>query len=442
VSRVGERGGETFVSPDEQRARIRAYCKREGLRLIGDPVPEMDVSGGAPLARRPGLRQAVELVEAGGAEVIVGAYFDRLVRSVCVQLEVIERVEQAGGEVVALDVGKLTNGSASQRLSSTMLGAVAEYARGMTAERTQEAKERAVARGVPPFPNVPPGYRRGEGQRLEVDPETADAVREAFRLRAEGATIASVRDYLRTAGIRRSYHGVLAMLGSRVYLGELHFGAIANLDSHAALVDAATFKRANGQRIARGRRPKSERLLARLGILRCATCGARMVVGSTRQQGKPYAFYRCDPLHDCPKRVTISADKAEEAVEAETRRLLAEMKGRASAAKGAEAAARKLERAQAELDSAARVLIGAGLEGEASATERLAQLRQARDDAAERVEELASLSDVSSAVVDPERDWPLLTLEERRALIRAVVARAVVSPGRGDDRIVVEPRGQ
>ena len=94
--------------------------------------------------------------------------------------------------------GKLTNGSASQRLSSTMLGAVAEYARGMTAERTQEAKERAVVRGVPPFPNVPPGYRRGEGRRLELDPGTASAVAEGFRLRAEGATIKKVREHLRS----------------------------------------------------------------------------------------------------------------------------------------------------------------------------------------------------------------------------------------------------
>ena len=44
------------------------------------------------------------------------AYFDRLVRSLKVQLEVIERVERAGGEIFALDHGKLTNGTAAQRL--------------------------------------------------------------------------------------------------------------------------------------------------------------------------------------------------------------------------------------------------------------------------------------------------------------------------------------
>jgi len=41
---VGARGGESFVSPDEQRERIRAACKANGLRLL-DTFEELDVSG-------------------------------------------------------------------------------------------------------------------------------------------------------------------------------------------------------------------------------------------------------------------------------------------------------------------------------------------------------------------------------------------------------------
>ena len=45
--------------------------------------------------------------------------------------------------------------------------------------------------------------------------------------------------------------------------------------------------------VPRGRRAKSERLLARLGVLRCGTCDARMSVGTS--QGR-YALYRCPPV--------------------------------------------------------------------------------------------------------------------------------------------------
>ncbi len=43
---------------------------------------------------RDGLRTAVEAVEAGKADVIVAAYFDRLVRSLRVQDELVSRVER------------------------------------------------------------------------------------------------------------------------------------------------------------------------------------------------------------------------------------------------------------------------------------------------------------------------------------------------------------
>ncbi len=48
-------------------------------------------------------------------------------------------------------------------------------------ERSGEAQARAVARGVMPWPNVPPGYRRGDDGSLEPDPATK--IRYFIRLR-------------------------------------------------------------------------------------------------------------------------------------------------------------------------------------------------------------------------------------------------------------------
>jgi DNA invertase Pin-like site-specific DNA recombinase len=440
VSHVGGRAGESFLSPEDQEKRIRAECRSRNLRLV-DVVRELDVSGRTPLERRSGLRSAVEAVEDGRAEAIVVSYFDRLARSLTIALEVRSRVEAAGGDVIAVDVGQVTNGSASGNFSTSVLMAAAELQAAAGGERAQEAKIKAVREGRAPYPNIPPGLKRGgadEDGPLELDPKTAEVVREAFRMRASGATIATVRAYLRERGIVRSFHGVQAMLGNRIYVGELRFGDLVNREI-PALVDLATFNRSQGQHVPRGPRPKSERLLARLGVLRCATCGARMVVGTTRQQGKSYSFYRCPPLHDCPRRVTIGSDKAEQAVEAEVRRLVAGMKGKASGKTGAQQAAREYEHRQAELDAAIEVVLGAGLEAEAGATERLAALRQARDDALERLEELQSI-DAPAVVLDAAADWDSLSMEGRRGIIRAVLARALVAPGRGDDRITFEAR--
>src|SRR5262249_11558121 len=193
-------------------------------------------------------------------------------------IEVVRRVENAGGTIIATDVGEVRGDTAARKLSSQMLGMVAEYHRDVTAERTAEAKHRAVQRGVAPFPNIPPGYRRGEGRRLEPDPEQAPVVAEAYRLRAAGATVMEVREYLREHGIERTFHGTQSLLTSRIVLGELRFGEIVNPNSQAPIVDARTWQAVQRVRVPRGRRAKSERRLARLGVLRCGTGVGRMLV--------------------------------------------------------------------------------------------------------------------------------------------------------------------
>jgi DNA invertase Pin-like site-specific DNA recombinase len=433
VSRVGARSGEQFVSPSEQRTRIEQACGRDKLELV-DTFEELDVSGGAPLAKRPGLRRAVEMVEGGEAAVVVVAYLDRLVRSLKVQLEVAERVERAGGTILALDVGEVATG----KLTAQFLGAVAEYHRNVTAERTAEAKRRAIARGVPTFAKIPPGYRQRDDGTLEVDAKPAAVIRDAFDARANGATVMGTRDLLRAGGIERSFHGTQAILTSRIYLGELRFGELVNTASHPAIVDADTWEKVQRMRSPRGRRAKSERLLARLGILRCATCGARMVVGSTGQKlaaggHRRHWFYRCPPIGDCPRRVTISAELAETAVVERVRELLAGVEGTATVGGATEQAERDYEQAEAEL--AAAVEAFTGLEDVAAARDKLQGLREARDRARDRLDDFQTAQ--SPAVTVSAEDWGDLTDDERRALIRAVIDRAEVAPGREANRITV-----
>lgn len=435
VSQVSGREGESFASPSEQRDRIQAACERDGLDLT-EVIEELDVSGGTPLEHRAGLRRAIEAVESGDAAVVVAAYFDRLVRSLRVQDELVSRVERAGGQVLAVDVGAVTNGSAGQWLSGTMLGAVSEYQRRTAAERSGEAQARSIARGVPPWPNVTPGYQRAPDGHFEPDPETAPIVARAFQLRADGATIAEVRAFLATNGIKRSYHGVSALLASRVVLGEIHFGKLVNLTAHQPIVARDLWLAVQRTRATRGRKPQSERILARLGVLRCATCGARMVVGTANHGG--YHLYRCPPNGDCQRRVTISAEIVEGIVVDEVRRALDDAEGRASAEHGAREAEHLLERAQAELDAAIRTL--AGFEDETATRARLDELRDVRDRARARVERLGSTR--ATVTLNAAADWERLSLDERRALIRATVERVTVAPGRGAERVAIELVGE
>ena len=296
VSEKGDREDEHFHSPEVQIEAAMRWAKDRGERLVASPIPEIDVSGKLPLSKRPGLLAAIEMIEAGRADQLVVAYFDRLVRSLKVQLEVIERVERAGGEIFALDHGKLTNGTAAQRLSTNMLGSVFQYFAEITGEKVTAAQARAVARGVYPHPRIPVGYVRGENGVLVVEPAAARVVVQAFKRRDLGASLVEIQALLAENGIERALSGVASMLRSRMYLGEIHFGELQNPQAHEAIVkDRGLFERVARRTVSRGRQAKSERLLARLGVLRCGMCG--LADGDQlRQRQLPLRRYEREPL--------------------------------------------------------------------------------------------------------------------------------------------------
>jgi DNA invertase Pin-like site-specific DNA recombinase len=431
VSQTAGRNGERFVSPEEQRDRIQAVCERDGLELLA-VHDELDVSGGKPLDQRPGLTTAVAAIENGQADVVVAAYFDRLFRSLSMQAKVVERVEQAGGQVLAVDIGQVTHATAGQWLSGTMMGAVSEYFHRSAKERSAEGQARAVARGATPWARIPIGYRRRDDGTLAPDPKTVPLAQRAFEMRAEGKSITQIRNMLREHGVERSHRGVQVMLSSRVYLGEIRFGKLHNVQAHEPIIDRDLWQRVQRMTIPRGHKPKSERLLARLGVLRCGSCGARLSSMKLPKQGD-YPIYRCPSTSDCPHHITISAEIAERVVSDAVRQALADAEGKASVADTVRRAQQELDQAQADLDAALRSFAAAGLADEPAAVERLAELRQVRDDVQTQLDRMGPAATTLTVTVDA--DWERLSVDEQRALIRATVESAIVAPaGRGGSR--------
>ena len=170
------------------------------------------------------------------------------------------------------------------------------------------------------------------------------------------------------------------MLRSRMYLGEIHFGELHNTQAHEAIVkDRGLFERVARRTVSRGRQAKSERLLARLGVLRCGTCGARMVINSDS------GSYRCGDTsaNRCRRRAAVKADRVEALVLDAVRAYwaTADVHARASRRQRSREADEAIERASADLDDTIRQLGGLGLLGRPASQEALAKLTTALDDA-------------------------------------------------------------
>ena len=432
VSEQGDRDEESFHSPKAQLAKARLWSKGQGNRVV-DAFEEIDVSGKLPLARRPGLLRAIEMVEAGEADHIVVAYFDRLVRSLKVQLEVIERVEQAGGEIYAIDHSRLTNGTAATRMSNNMMGAAFQYYAEVTGEKVAAARERVVARGVLPNSRISPGYVRGQDGVPVVERPKARIVVQAFRRRDRGASLVEIQAWLAANGIERSISGVESMLRSRMYLGEIHFGDLHNHAHEPIIKDRALFERVQRRTVSRGRQAKSERLLARLGVLRCGTCASRMVINSSS------GSYRCGDTSAkrCQRRAAVKADRVEEMVLHAVRAYsaTADLHGRTSRRQQIREADEAIERANADLDNTIRQLGALGLLGRSASQETLEKLTTALDDAhtaRARLGDGGESNVIGPDEIDKLRE-PAKRLAAWRRLITDTVESVTVAPAMTTD---------
>jgi site-specific DNA recombinase len=401
VSRVA--GREHLISPELQQARIRSFAEVRGWAVEMLP-PELDVSGGK--VSRPVLDSAIARIERGEAEGVIVAQIDRLSRMMMASaLGVIERIEQAGGQVVAV-AENVDPTTPEGRMARNMFLSLAAMQRERNAESIAGAKERAVRLGIWPMSRVPFGYRKGPDRRLV--PDDPEAVREMFRRRAAGG---SWREVAAVSGVGVS--GASKIVHNRVYLGEIRVGEWVNPTAHEPIVDRALFEAAQIRYPAPVYVGDNEWLLK--GLVRCGCCQRSMPSTEGR--------YRCLGRGGCRVRPRVSWRGCDAfAVDA----LMKYAGSLAGQAKQAEAPGLRVavEAAEAELVAFQQAVTAAGdvdmfTDG---LKQRAEAVRAARSDLA------AAYRSVDLPPVDVRGIWPELSVEERRQLLRGFLGVVWVWP--------------
>lgn len=442
VSQVRGREGESFISPDVQRERIVGMAKAGGHTVI-DWIEDLDEPGSK--YARPGFQRALAMVEAHEADGVCVARLDRFSRSVADAGRALERIEKAGGVLLAADLGMDTS-TTSGKLMRNVLMALAEFELDRVRDSWADATRSAIGRGVYISGKVPVGYLRRDDGRLEVDPATAEAVRYIFRARAAGDSWRSVcealdRDY-RQEDAAWTPQRCQWIVRNRAYLGESRQGQLVNAEAHEPLVSRVEWEaaRPNGER----REWRGEpRMLS--GIARCGSCGYALRKDYTRADYPRYACGGRKARGVCAHPVTIGAARLDAYVEeAFLERVAAEPVALEAVAADdalAEAVA-VLEQAEDELQAyrSTSLVSVLGVEAfEAGIRERA----EAVNVASAEVAQLRRLQPAIPSGANVADEWPNLTTTERRALLEATVEAVLVYPasGRGSRRPVSERVG-
>ena len=277
VSRVGGREGDSFLSPGLQEERCMAMIAARGF-LAGEVIRDLDVGGGT--MDRPGLNRALGRVRDGTSGGIVVARVDRFARTLRGALDVLEELEKAGGVFIECDGQGWDTSTSMGRFGCDLVLRIGQLYREQISEQWDDAKRKAVERGIHPTAHVPFGYTREPGKGMEPDPATADHVRSLFRLRSQRASWRELCEHLEGEGVlsprgnRWTATSVRQIVMNRAYLGEARMGDHVNPSAHEPLVSRSRWNAAQIPQPVRSRRGTEGARLA--GFLFCASCGGRL----------------------------------------------------------------------------------------------------------------------------------------------------------------------
>jgi DNA invertase Pin-like site-specific DNA recombinase len=169
------------ASIEAQRVILAAEAERRGwdLELVADEGLS------AKNLDRPGLADALDRLDRGGADTLLAVRVDRLSRSVADFAGLMVRAERCRWSLVALDLGVDTTTPAGD-LMANVLASVAQYERKVIGQRTREGMAQRKAEGI----------HVGRPRVLPVD-----LVARIVRERAAGATLRAIAEGLTAEGI-------------------------------------------------------------------------------------------------------------------------------------------------------------------------------------------------------------------------------------------------
>lgn len=308
------------TSPERQLQDARDYARRHDLDIEAE-LEDLDLSGRRGIEQRPGLAQALELIEAGRARYLIVARLDRLARSIITFHEAVQRIESAGGAFVSVAEG-LDFSTPAGRMVASVLASFAQYESELIGQRVASAKRHLVASGKwpggrRPFGWTPEPHESGRGFVLKLHPSEAPVLRAMARKVLDDVPLAQIARELNEAGIQTalgkpwaSGHSVRQALSKDVMVGRHGAEPLLSPEDYHRLRTVLDRREKPS-----ARRKDLPEVLLSPELISCGRCGSPMR-RSTHQKALVYRCSRRTAPGSGPScYLVVTAERVDEMVE-------------------------------------------------------------------------------------------------------------------------------
>lgn len=301
-----EMQSEEGFSLEAQKSRLLSYIESQGWTLVDDYADE---GASAKNIERPALQRLIADMRKGKFEVVLVYRLDRLVRSVTDLHAMLQEFERNNVKFKsATEVFDTT--SAMGRLFITMVGAMAQWERENLAERVTMGMQKRHEEGKRNGAKAPFGYDIGADGDLVPNEAEAKWVRYIFEsFKTKGRKM--IASELNNNGVRTKsgalwndfalhyivtnpvYYGALRWNYRKLSGARTHEETIVTAN-HVPLVSKELYEEVQAVRTARkGTGFKSDTHYPFTGIIKCARCGKSFVGAKRKKKNGEYRFYRC-----------------------------------------------------------------------------------------------------------------------------------------------------
>lgn len=267
---------------ERQLAECRALATKHGLTVEREYV-DNDVSASSGV--RPEFSRLLDAIRHGTVSTIIVWHTDRLYRRVRDLVDIVELAEKLTLKVLTVRAGDLDLSTPAGRMLAGMLGHAARYEVEQKGARQVAANIQRAKRGHWHFTIRPYGYQRVDG-RIELIPEEAAVLREAYRRFIAGESYYAIAEDFNSRGIPSARDKEWSITILRERLRNPHYAGHATYKSEITaqgdwepVIDQDTWERFNAarsrRRVRHGWSNKTKYLLSGLAV--CGVCGGRML---------------------------------------------------------------------------------------------------------------------------------------------------------------------